>query len=82
MSFPSIPTPTTDTDSLQKTCMALKTAVEQIIGTRGGEHMPCIFVQATTPTEIDDGDFWLCNASKTTLSIAVNGKWLPVGTLV
>lgn len=82
MSFPSIPTPTTDVDSLQKTCMVLKTAVEQIIGTRPGEHMPCIFVQTTTPDEITDGDFWLCNGTKTTLNVAVNGKWLPVGNLV
>jgi hypothetical protein len=62
--------------------MVLKQAVEQIVGTRGGEHMPSIFVQAAQPDATNDGDFWLCNATKTTLSIAINGKWLTVGTLV
>ena len=82
MSFPSIPTPLPDLDALHRTCAALKLAVEQIVGTRGGEHMPCIFVQNDQPDEISDGDFWLASGVKTTLSIAINGKWMPVGNLV
>jgi len=82
MSFPSIPTPQPDLDALQRTCSALKQAVEQIVGTRGSEHMPCIFVQNDQPEADEDGDFWLASGIKTTLSISINGKWMPVGTLV
>ena len=82
MAFASIPTPQPDIDALQRTCMALKQAVEQIVGMRGGERMPSIFVQNTQPDETTDGDFWLVSGTTTTLSIAINGKWMPVGNLV
>lgn len=82
MSFPAIPTPKNDVDSLFKSVMALKQSVEQIVGGRGPEHMPCIFVQNDMPEADSDGDFWLQSGIKTTLSISVGGKWLPVGTLV
>jgi hypothetical protein len=82
MSFPAIPTPNNDVDSLFKTVMALKQSVEQIVGVRGAEHMPCIFVQKDMPEADSDGDFWLQSGIKTTLSISINGKWMPVGSLV
>jgi hypothetical protein len=44
--------------------------------------MPCIFVQKDMPDADEDGDFWLQSGIKTTLSISVNGKWMPVGNLV
>lgn len=82
MSFPAIPTPKNDVDSLYRSVVALKQSVEMIVGGRGPERMPCIFVQSTMPDETEDGDFWLQSGQKTTLSVAVGGKWLPVGTLV
>lgn len=82
MSFPSIPTPQNNLDALYRSVMALKQAVEQIVGQRGAERMPCIFVQSDMPEADEDGDFWLQSGTKTTLSVSVSGKWLPVGTLV
>jgi hypothetical protein len=84
MSFPSIPTPNNDVDSLYKSVMALKQCVEQIVTSRGPGQYPNMFVQNDTPAAAaaSDGDFWLQSGIKTTLSISIGGKWLPVGNLV
>jgi hypothetical protein len=84
MSFPAIPTPKNDVDSLYKSVMALKQCVEQIVTDRGPGQYPNMFVQKDTPTAAaaSDGDFWLQSGIKTTLSILINGKWLLVGNLV
>lgn len=82
MTFPSIPTPTNDVNALFRTVQVLKQAMEQVIGLRGVQHMPCMYVQETAPTGANDGDFWLNTIGKTTkLYVQATGAWVVAGTL-
>lgn len=82
--WPTIPVPTTDPDSLNASVIALKQAVEMLIGTRGAdnaERNATMYIQNGEP-EAKDGAFWLSvGAPQTTLNVSVNGKWHIVGTL-
>lgn len=78
--FASIPDPTNDVEGLHRSVIALKQAVEQIIGTRGGpvgnERKASVFVQDTEPVPAQDGDFWLCKGGQaSSMSISINGGW-------
>jgi hypothetical protein len=85
-----IPDPTADVDGLFRSVMALKQAVEQMVGSRGRSHgglsekasghisaerKATIHIVVQAPSAAIDGDFWLCKGQTTSLSVAVNGKW-------
>jgi len=80
----TIPTPSEDPASLAECCIALKQAVEQIMG-RYGEadfgRAARITVSGEMPKIIGDGDFWLSEGATNTLSMSYQGKWLRLGVL-
>jgi hypothetical protein len=79
--FPSIPVPTNDVNGLYQTCMALKQAVDQMLGSTGTERMPHIHIRSDQPIIESDGDFWLSTGLSTTLNVSYGGKWHVIGTL-
>lgn len=87
--FPPIPVPGADLLSLHNTCLALKQCVEMLAGndakSRDGStanrYASHIFVQATEPTALHEGDLWLCDSATFTLSIWRQNKWLLLLTL-
>ena len=62
-SFPSIPEPTSNSDSVLATVRALKQAVELLVGTRGNVSPTRCFVQGNTPAAERAGDIWINTAN-------------------
>lgn len=82
--LPTIPVPRPDLDALAKTCSALKETIERFMRSPrplGTGRRPAMFLDQDQPTGMQDGDFWLQSGEKTTLSVALKGKWHVVGTL-
>lgn len=79
--FAAIPDPTTDVQGLHRTVLAMKVAIEQIIGQRTGpvaeERKASIFTTSdTAPDAGDDGDLWLFKGGEqTSVSMMIGGKW-------
>jgi len=80
---PPIPEPRNDVDSLFASVMALKAAVEDIVGTRGHDAnvRSCVYTQKTPPKITHNGDFWLTEGVSSTLSVSYNGKWYKIADL-
>lgn len=87
--FPTIPVPEANPESLHKTCLALKQAVEMLTGndpkSRSGDQAnrfaPHVFVQPTTPTALHEGDLWLCEGPSFTFNIWTKNGWMVIATL-
>ena len=62
-SFPSIPEPTSNPDSVLTSVRALKQAVELLIGTRGNVAPTRCFVQGDAPSAERAGDIWINTAN-------------------
>jgi hypothetical protein len=74
--MPSIPTPVKgNVDSMHDTMMAMKQAVEHLIGTRGAQPASRTFVQNTVPTAYNVGDHWV-NSNNGKHSYWDGSKWL------
>jgi hypothetical protein len=87
--FPTIPEPGIDVDSLQKSVLALKRAVEMLTGsdtkaidgTLHNRFAPHVFVQDFAPTALHTGDLWLCVGGSYTFNIWDGTRWLVIATL-
>jgi len=79
-----ITTPTPDVETLARTCMDLKQAVEQMQGRYdepGIGGSPRLTVDEQPPKFAANGDFWLSTGLANVLSIYLNNKWYKVGAL-
>jgi hypothetical protein len=74
--FPTIPFPEENLGSLKGTCLALKQAVETLMGTRGDRPVTRVFVQDTTPTALAKGDFWVKQQPAAVLSYWNGDAWI------
>lgn len=87
--FPNVPMPDTTLEGLQRSVLALKQCVQMLTGydnssrdgTRADRFAPHVFVQATAPEALHEGDLWLCNQGSMTFNIWSAGKWLVIATL-
>jgi hypothetical protein len=76
--MPSIPLPTKqDTGTQFDAIMALKMAVEMMMGTRGSDPVSRTWVQPTQPTAFNSGDTWV-NSDTGKLNYWTGSQWLPV----
>lgn len=58
--FPSIPTPIQgNPSSYQDALMAMKQALEMLMGTRGDQPATRTFVDTKTPQAVSKGDLWV-----------------------
>jgi hypothetical protein len=82
--YPSIPMPLNNPDALYATVLALKQAVDMMVGNKGEERMPTMYTTEQPPQgpQAIDGDLWLSKApTMTTLNVMVGGKWRQVGAI-
>lgn len=83
--LPTIPVPKPDVQALCASMTAMKQVVEGML--RGDKPLgirrrPTMAVQQTPPDGAQEGDFWLCSNTTTTLNIFLGGTWHIVGNLV
>jgi hypothetical protein len=87
--FPSIPVPENNPESLHRTCLALKKAVEMLTGadskSRDGSSSDRfanhVFVGTDVPEALHVGDLWLATGQSYTFNIWNGTDWLLVATL-
>jgi len=73
--MPSIPTPVSgDINNLSEVVVAMKMALELMMGTRGSEPVARTFVTEATPKAMNTGDFWL-QPNKKFLSCWTGANW-------
>lgn len=57
---------------------AMKQTVELLAGQRGGLAPARVFVQATTPVALREGDLWVKTNAANKLLVWTNNAWLSV----
>lgn len=75
--LPSIPQPDGSDASTLAVLMALKQAVEWLLGSRDTVPTHRIFVQDATPVARTEGDLWITSQPTSTLSYWTGTAWQP-----
>jgi hypothetical protein len=80
--FPSIPVPREDLQSLNETCLTMKRTLEMLTGQdQGDTYASHTFVQPGQPEALHNGDLWLCTAKEMSVNIWTGEKWVRVANV-